>query len=71
MTWTLRRAPRSAHIQAIDAHPMGGVVVTFVGGQRYHYPDAPAHLAEKVKAAPSQGSAFHNFIRRVYKGVKL
>lgn len=70
MTWLLRRQP-SRQIQAIAPHPMGGLVVTFTGGARYHYPDAPEHLAEKVREAPSQGSAFHNLIRRVYKGTRL
>jgi hypothetical protein len=62
---------KSSHVQDIQPHPMGGLVVTFNTGARYHYPDAPEHLAAKCLSSPSVGQAFHNFIRSPYRGTKL
>lgn len=62
---------KSSHIDAIEPHPHGGLVVTFNNGTRYHYPDAPQHLANTCMSAPSIGQAFHHHIRQVFKGHKL
>ena len=62
---------KSTLIRAIEPHALGGLVVTFTNGSRYHYPDAPQELAQKCLSQPSVGQAFHHFIRSQYKGTKL
>ena len=67
-----RDAVASSSLRSVGYDPRRQVLeVEFASGRRYRYLDVPPHVHEALRAAPSLGRHFNEFIRDRYEAVEV